>query len=591
MTKTMRSSVSQPLLQQRCDRSGLLLLFAFLAFLLSGTLVHAATLSVSPQTGVYTVGGVFSANVRVNTGGDPINAAEGTLKFDAQKLSVISVTKGSIFNLWTVEPSYSNSAGTVTFGGGSPSGYSGSSGTIITVTFRAQSAGDAKVSFTSGSVLAADGRGTNVLESMGSAAYTIASAEVPAEPEVIEYVAPPNTPGAPEVTSSSHPDPEGWYTETTAELAWPLPSGVTAVRTLLDGNSGSIPTKVYNDPIDSISIPDLEDGVSYFHLQFRNSEGWGRVAHYRLGVDTQKPSKFEIALPEHADLTAPEQTLILDVEDVPSGIARYEVQIDDDEPYEYVDETGSSTITLPALDPGKHSVIIEAFDHAGNSIVDTFTFTILAFDKPQFTDYPSQINEEVIPIITGTTRQGAEVTVTVRRVNSSEEPATYSIRANENGTFTFIPDAHFQNGVYELTAVATDEQGAQSEPSDPIRIAVQPPGYIQIGSFIVSVLSVIVPLIALVLLLVLAVAYFLRRLQLVRGTVTRETKEALSVLDAEFKRLQKKLGEQKESLKQSRKSKKLTRAENDLIDTMESEMQASRKRVEKEVGEVDDIVE
>lgn len=572
-------------------RSCIIGVLALIFFSLSTVMAHAATLNVSPSTGVYTVGGTFSVNVRVNTGGDPINAAEGSLRFDTQKLSVVSVTKGSIFNLWTVEPSYSNSAGTVTFGGGSPQGYSGSGGTIITVTFRANRAGDAKVSFSTGSVLAADGRGTNVLSSMGSASYTIASSEVPAEPEVIEYVASPNTPAAPNISSASHPDPQDWYTETTAELSWPLPSGVTAVRTLLDQSSGSIPTKVYDTPIDSISIPDLSDGVSYFHLQFRNSEGWGRVAHYRLGVDTQTPTRFDISLPEDVDLTAPEQTLVFDVEDVPSGIARYEVQIDDGEPYEYIDETGSSTMTLPPLEPGKHSVIIEAFDHAGNSLISTFSFTIRAFDKPEFTDYPSQINSEVIPVIKGATRPNAEVTVSVQRLNASEEPSSYRMVANDSGEFTFIPDSYFQNGVYELTAVATDEHGAKSDPSDPIRIAVQDPGYIQIGSLIVSVLSVLVPLIGLVLLLVLGLLYFLRRIRVIRGTVTRETKEALDVLDEEFKGLQQKLAEQKKALESSRKTKKLTRAENDLIDTMEEGMKESRKRVEKEVSEVDDIVE
>ena len=91
----------------------------------------SGTLLLSPSTGVYQANSVFTVRVVVNTGGQSINAAEGKLQFDNQKLSVVNLSQaGSIFNLWTTEPEFSNSAGTITFGGGSPKGYTGSAGTI-----------------------------------------------------------------------------------------------------------------------------------------------------------------------------------------------------------------------------------------------------------------------------------------------------------------------------------------------------------------------------------------------------------------------------------------------------------------------------
>ncbi|MEZ4200072.1 MAG: hypothetical protein R3B69_00480 [Candidatus Paceibacterota bacterium] len=44
--------------------------------LLSWQAVEAATLSLSPGTGVYTAGGTFTARVVVNTAGESVNAAE-----------------------------------------------------------------------------------------------------------------------------------------------------------------------------------------------------------------------------------------------------------------------------------------------------------------------------------------------------------------------------------------------------------------------------------------------------------------------------------------------------------------------------------
>ncbi|MEZ4200073.1 MAG: hypothetical protein R3B69_00485 [Candidatus Paceibacterota bacterium] len=269
-----------------------------------------------------------------------------------------------MFSLWAVDPTYSNSAGTISFGGGSPSGYSGGAGTVLSVTFRAKTAGTGKVTFSNGSVLAADGRGTNVLTSMNSGSYTIAAAEVPAEPEIIEYVAPPDTPGAATITSTTHPNSDGWFLSNTAELEWTVPSDVTAVRTLLSDSAGSIPTKVYEPPISSLTINDLEEGVQYFHLQLRNADGWGRVAHYRLAVDTTDPI-FDLELPEAADLSNPTQIFNFSASDTPSGIAKYTVQIDGGEVVDFIPQSATSSYVTPALLPGQHSMVVEAFDQAG----------------------------------------------------------------------------------------------------------------------------------------------------------------------------------------------------------------------------------
>lgn len=550
----------------------------------------AATLSLSPGTGVYTAGQTFTANVVINTAGQPVNAADATLSFNPNELSVVGVSKGSsIFNLWTADPTYSNSAGTISFGGGSPSGYTGSRGTIMTITFRASSAGTGRVSFKTGSVLAADGRGTNVLTDMSGGTYTIAAADVQPEPEVIEYVAPANTPGRPAIESSTHSDPNAWYNQTTAKLSWILPSGVTSVRTQLDENSGTIPTKVYENPISSIELTDLEEGVQYFHLQFQNADGWGRVAHYRLAVDTKNPERFEIRLPENADLSNPEQTLILDVEDETSLVTRFNVQVDGAEPFEYIlEDAGSSTITLPPLAPGHHTVLIEAFDAAGNSIVDTLSFSILAFDKPTFTEYPSQLNEGVIPVIKGQTRPNSEVTIRMSRLGDA--PAETSVIADESGVFTFIPDGALRQGVYTLTAVAIDEYGAQSEASDEVRIAVQQAGYVRIGSFIVSILSIIVPLLGLLVLMVVGMWYAIARISRLRRKVALEAGEALDIVQSEFAVLHEALRDGEQELVASKKTKKLSKGEEKLLADFNQSLIDSQARIEKEVTDVTKLV-
>ncbi len=578
----MSSTTNKPLLQITRAVAVFGLLIALYLGVPSNA--DAASLGLSPSTGVYTANGTFTARVIVNTDGKSVNAAEGTLSFNPRELSVVSVNRsGSIFNLWVTEPTFSNSAGTISFSGGLPSGYTGSAGTIMNVTFRAAGAGTARVNFKNGSVLANDGRGTNILTTMNGGNYTIQAQATTPVPEEIEYVAPANTPAAPQVTSSTHPDQAAWHQMKEATLTWNVPVGVTAVRTLLDQNSTSIPTKVYDDPIRSITLSDLPEGVSYFHIQFKNDEGWGKVTHYRLAVDSVKPTAIDIKLAAD-DLSNPQQSLKITVTDETSEVTNFKVKLDASEPFEFVEETASSTIPLPALEPGYHAVIVEAFDKAGNSIVGTHSFTIEAFDRPRFIEYPQEISEDVIPLIKGQTRPNAQVDIFVTPLGA--ESVTYSITANETGEFIFIPSGRFTTGVYEIAAQATDTFGARSDISESIRIAVQQPGFIRIGSLIVNVLSVLIPLIVLAAILIIGVWYLIVYARRFRRQVTVESIEALEMLRREFTELQTTLSHQENILADTRTAKKLTKAESAMIEAIGIALKSSQQKVEKEIKDI-----
>jgi hypothetical protein len=150
------------------------LLSIFYFLFSSVVLAQAASLHLFPSSGTYAVGANFTVAVKVASAAVSINAAEAILSFDPAILDVVSISKaGSIFTLWPIEPTFSNANGTITFGGGTQASFVGTAGRIIVITFRAQGAGAASVNFASGAVLAADGRGTNVLANMNGGAYTL----------------------------------------------------------------------------------------------------------------------------------------------------------------------------------------------------------------------------------------------------------------------------------------------------------------------------------------------------------------------------------------------------------------------------------
>ncbi len=548
------------------------------------SITKAATLRLSPETGVYTLGNTFTVIVGMNTQSKPVNAADAQITFNPKELAVVGVNKGnSIFTLWTLEPTFSNTAGTVSFGGGSPSGYTGGNGTIMSITFKTLGAGTPKVNFKTGSILAADGLGTNVLTTMSGGTYTVQAQSVTPPPE---YVPPASTPGAPQVKSTTHPDTKAWYQGSDASLTWTLPNGITAVRTLLDTLPSTVPTIVYDTPISYREITDLPQGTSYFHIQFKNEDGWGRITHFALNRDSEKPTDFTIR-EENADISSPARTLVFELKDI-SPILKYTIQIDGASPIEFIDTEQKKRYVLKELSPGHHTVVVEAFDSAGNSAVTSYSFDVSTFEAPIFTEWAERINAGVIPAFRGTTR--GEVTVEVTVSEGSREFGVYTIESNKDGLFTFIPDSKLPVGVYDIVAVAYDKNGAQSEPSKSIRVIVEEPGYITLGSYVVRVLSVLVPLVALSILLIFGSWFLWYRLRRWKGEVLVETLDAESKLKLEFDTVVTKLHEHVSELKEVRKVK-LTRAELDIIETIEADLRSAQARLRKEITDIENIVE
>lgn len=559
------------------------ILTVVLCFVALPSVVDAATLRINPGTGVYTVGSAFTASVIINTDGKSINAADGQITFNPRELQVVNVGRGgSIFNLWTEEPTFSNSAGTISFGGGSPSGYKGAAGNIITITFRPLAAGNPKVNFKTGSILAADGMGTNILTGMSGGTYTVSA---PAETPEPEYIAPANTPSAPVISSLTHSS-DGWSKEKTAKLTWTLPSDVVAVRMLLDDSPNTIPTNVYDERLTSRTIEDLDEGISYFHLQFKNADGWGRVGHYRLAVDTVSPEGFSVTQASSTDDVVG-TPLVFTYEDV-SPVTTYKIIIDGGEPIYFEDKEQTKQYTLGVLEPGSHTVIVEVYDSAGNSSLATYSFTIEAFEKPIFTQYPERINTGVIPAFKGTTRPNALVTIEMSLKGSDTHERTV-VEASDTGEFVFIPENELEQGVYIVTAQSQDSAGRVSERSDEIHVIVEAPGYIAIGMFVVSVLSVIVPLVALVFMLVVGAWFMWFRFARWRRKVRKETYEIETSLTHEFGEIVTNLNIKVDELLKSRRGK-LTKAETALIEQIQSDIRSAQEKIAKEVEDVEKII-
>lgn len=156
------------------ERSLFIKLVIFL-FIISPITIYAGDILLSPASGSYTAGKIFTAAVNVKSLDKSINAASGIILFPADKLEVVSISKtGSIINFWAEEPVFSNTSGTISFEGVvlNP-GFVGASGKILNINFKAKKPGVAAVIFSSGSLLANDGLGSNVLGLLYGANWTL----------------------------------------------------------------------------------------------------------------------------------------------------------------------------------------------------------------------------------------------------------------------------------------------------------------------------------------------------------------------------------------------------------------------------------
>jgi hypothetical protein len=553
-----------------------LIIGAVFAIFLVPDSVSAASLFLSPSTGTYSVGSNFSVKLMVGSSNETINASEGILGFDKDLLDVVSVSKsGSIFSLWTTEPSFSNSTGVISFGGGTPQGFLGNSGTLITITFRVKAAGNSPVTISSASVLAADFKGTNVLASMTSGNYALVPKTV--TPPVSEYVPPKNSPGAVIINSTTHPDQSKWYINGSPRLTWKNTSDATGVRLLIDRNPLSTPTVPYSGQLEEKQLEDLNDGIWYFHVQLQNSYGWGWIAHYKIQIDEKAPNPFEISSKEGSEAVSSQPTLIFAAQDETSGVDHYEILVDQNP----LIQTKESEYKFSQLDPGKHTIIVKAVDKAGNTTLALKEINISSIEPPVIIEYQQELAPNSILVLKGTSL--SEITIKIYLQNSKQEIKIGETKSDKDGKWLYAGMDPLESGAYKIWTESIDSSGNKSQPSDTISILVTVPSFIKIGQLAIDYLVVIITLLILISVVIFMALWIWKKLKMKQKKVHKETIEAEKAVYVAFKELREKVRKQAEKLDDQ---KGLSEKEKKIYIELKKALDDSEKLIDKEVKDI-----
>ncbi|OGG92593.1 hypothetical protein A3G63_02760 [Candidatus Kaiserbacteria bacterium RIFCSPLOWO2_12_FULL_52_8] len=445
-----------------------LFLFSTLALFIgsvAGVTPHAvaATLSLSSGDSA-TIGQTIQIPLLVSTeGSEVLNAVSAEVRFPPQALTLQSISKvGSVMSFWAEDPSFSNSNGTASLQGVVPNpGWSGQSGTVVTFVFKVKASGTATISFSSASILANDGLGSNILSKTYAKTLSLGDSA----PEATSPGAVRGAPLAPVITSSTHPNPSTWYKNGSPLFSWKVPTDIIAARLLYDRSPVSSPSILYSPAVARKQLTDVSDGTYYFHAQFENASGWGAVSHIRFQIDTTAPKPFSIAVVHQSDTNSPQATISFRTSDATSGVDHYTVTIGDADPVIVLpSEIAKGPYALSVEESGQQTVVVKAYDRAGNTATDSITLDIVAIESPTITTYSQQLRVGDPFSLSGTTYPGASVLVTIK--DSSGDIETESTVADGSGSFSLAWTKHLDAGAYSFTAVTRNAAGATSLPTE-----------------------------------------------------------------------------------------------------------------------------
>ncbi len=570
------------------------LVFLAISFFSFARASEAANFYITTNTPTVQVGDVITATVYINSGGVAINSAEGIISAPSDLFAIQSVNNaGSIFSLWVEQPTFSD--GRISFSGGVPNpGYSGSTGKVLSISLLAKKSGVAPLTYQSTAIRANDGLGTNVgTNQTGQAGATISITPntpvlVPVpEPVLVPAPTPANTlPSAPVVSSVETPHAETWYSKRSSTFRWSLPSGTTAVEILLDDQTTSEPTIVYSPAISSKTLDDLENGISYLHIRFKNSLGWGPITHRKIKIDTNAP---EIVSASASLNDQGAVMLSLSANDATSRIAKFIITGDGILPIDVtkIDPDGNAQYTFVSAPEGYRILAIVAADEAGNTKQITLPVTFPKNSAPKITRHPESITRGERFTISGSAiAPKSSVVIWVKEQDQKEK--RYIVDTGSDGAFVFTSEEVQHIGQVAVWAETFDPNQTQHDAaSAKIYISVNESLLFRIGGTVIRGLSIALPILALLFCLGFIFYIGFHKFRKLRATIRKDLKKTHGTIHEAMSMLQNDMNEHIEALEKAKSRRRLTREEARILRTFAENIKSTEKYLQLEISKIE----
>jgi len=260
------------------------LLLGIIFFTLSFN-AQAQTLFFEPDEIFLSIGETFPVKIFIDTENKTINVLLAKIKFDPQKISIVEVNQGgSVFTLIPEAADISPSLKTISLSGAKPNGFNSAKALVAQLDIKALDEGISDIYFGNDTLAYLnDGLGTEVkLHYKGLKIKTIKT-----------FAKNPLT-----IFSKTHPDQSKWYRQKEATIFWPLNEGsFYSYEVSKDYNKE--PDNIADEPVGFITLKNLPEGISYFHLKECSLDGkCGPKKSFRFQIDSTPPQSeivfFEI---------------------------------------------------------------------------------------------------------------------------------------------------------------------------------------------------------------------------------------------------------------------------------------------------------
>lgn len=462
--------------------------------------VHAANASYyfSPSTVNINVGQSATVSLYISTD-SAINSGSGIIVLPTTYASATATSKsGSIFTLWTTEPSISGSS--INFGGGLANpGYTGSSGRVISFTVKGKAEGTGLITLNSGQILANNGLGTNLFSGSSNATINVT-----------------RTVSGAAIASETHPDQSKWYSAPDAKLSWSNPSGVSSYSYTLS-KPGSDTVSRDNVSGNNTEFKALTDGVWTFKLTTKYSDGKSAQTTFTIQIDTVAPTKPTVAV-SVKDPKDQYPKFEISSTDETSGVDYYEITLDNSQPIRAIE----NPYTLPKQLPGNHSYKIVAIDRAGNkSEVASGSYFIEGVPGPTITSSPAYVAMLQPITLKGTALYGSIVQIYIddkqvfeflvsENLSDQQERKPGGYKADEEVEWQITIELSLRSGAKTIYATQTTSEGNDSFKSNSVTVRILA-GWISLGGLIIPMAVLFWISLLLLVLLVILITYLWKR--------------------------------------------------------------------------------
>lgn len=524
----------------------------FVLIFLLAKRTDAASLSIELSSTQVKVGDTVTATVYVNAGGEAVNNVEGEIAVPSDILYIQSVgTAGSVLNLWVEQPSYYQ--GSVSFNGGITNpGYSGSRGRVLIVSMKAIKNGNASVVFQSSSVRANDGLGTDVLRSKSGAVLAVANKAEAKTPITdtktidVNKITPVTSPdvspinklalNAPVIESVLAADSNKWYNTNKTTFTWKIPDEAIAIKSLFNNKANSDPSLQSVATSKSKTIENIADGIWYFHLKYKTTDGWSKVAHKKIKIDTSGPDKIDSNY-ELNDLGLVKLNIL--AHDKLSNVIRLNLIPEKSTPISLKNIKNSSASHVFSSEySGVKDIIIEAFDEAGNKNSKTIAIDFPRILPPEIITYPSSVlNDDEIKLSGVSNYPNMVMEILVE--SDDGEIQTYKTQTKSDGSFNYVIKQ--VKGISMLnvwTKIPSLDDSMSGILSEKVKINIESGSYLAGIDMLTKSLVSVAPIIVLAIIIIGLIYLFIfkfalnSRDRIRRKTINKIEKHILSIINS-----------------------------------------------------------